>query len=283
MEGLPEQVRLLGERRNAEVVVVAMSRFYLTLPSNSSKDDYAGNTAARYFTKLDGTIELEGQWEVGLVEISAPAVLLNVTERVYYLNVFVDGNSHCKVVLPSAFHKRVRSLIEALHTAQRNVDSEKLKDDTLFAEFSANRNGRISFRLSTDTYENIEIQFSPPLARMMGFVGNVRYSVNSMAKKAPHMAIGEFASMYVYCDLLEHVIVGDTKAPLLRIVDLTQKAYGNVHHIMNPILYVPLQIKNFDTVEMNIMTDTGVAVPFADGKSYVVLEFRRIVHPYFAL
>jgi len=41
-------------------------------------------------------------------------------------------------------------------------------------------------------------------------------------------------------------------------------------------LYIPLQKKNFDTVEINIMTDTGEPVRFAHGKSVVVLEFKRI-------
>ena len=62
-------------------------------------------------------------------------------------------------------------------------------------------------------------------------------------------------STYVYCDLVEHVSVGDRKAPLLRIVDKPKRVGGNVHQVMNPIAYVPLQKKCFDTVEINIMTD----------------------------
>jgi len=44
-----------------------------------------------------------------------------------------------------------------------------------------------------------------------------------------------------------------------------------------------MQKKHFDTVEINIMTDTGLPVPFLPGKSFVVLEFRRAVYPYFAV
>jgi len=89
--------------------------------------------------------------------------------------------------------------------------------------------------------------------------------------------------MYVYCDVLEHVTVGDTTAPLLHIVDKSRKKDENVHKTVNPILYVPLQKKNFDTVEINIMTDNGVPVPFRSGKAFVVLEFRRCLHAYFGL
>ena len=55
-----------------------MSQFYLTLPSNSSMDYYPDNTVARYTTKLTNTVELEGEWEVGLTEISFPSEVENV-------------------------------------------------------------------------------------------------------------------------------------------------------------------------------------------------------------
>jgi len=90
-------------------------------------------------------------------------------------------------------------------------------------------------------------------------------------------------TVYIYCDLLEHVPVGDTKAPLLRIVNKSNEFEGNVHRVFNPTLYVPLQTKCFDTLEIDMMIDTGVAVPFLSGKSFVVSEFRRVIHPYFAI
>ena len=56
-----------------------------------------------------------------------------------------------------------------------------------------------------------------------------------------------------------------------------------MHPVFNPTLYVPLQKKCFDTVEIDMMNDTGDPVPFLSGKSFVVLEFRRVIHPYFAI
>jgi len=56
-----------------------------------------------------------------------------------------------------------------------------------------------------------------------------------------------------------------------------------VHRVFNPTLYVPLKKKCFDTVEIDMMIDTGDRVPFLSGKSFVVLEFRRVIHPYYAI
>ena len=44
-------------------------------------------------------------------------------------------------------------------------------------------------------------------------------------------------------------------------------------------LYVLLPKMCFDTVEIEMMIDTGDPVPFPTGKSFVVLEFRRVIHP----
>ncbi len=44
--------------------------FYVTLPSNSSFEYYPENALNNYTTKLHSTLRLEGNYEVGLVEMS---------------------------------------------------------------------------------------------------------------------------------------------------------------------------------------------------------------------
>ena len=39
--------------------------FYVTLPSNSSKDLFPENNPSEYVNKLSRWIELNGEWEVG--------------------------------------------------------------------------------------------------------------------------------------------------------------------------------------------------------------------------
>ena len=92
---------------------------------------------------------------------------------------------------------------------------------------------------------------------------------------------GSLGLFYVYCVLAEYVLVGDTKVPLLRIVDRPSDIKGIEHRTMNPVQYVPVQKKCFDTVTVSIMYDSGTPVPFLAGKTVVVLEFRRAIHNYF--
>ena len=55
-----------------------MSHFYLTLPSNSSEKYYPNNTLTHFITKLHNDVSLEGEWEVGLVDIMYPRNWYNV-------------------------------------------------------------------------------------------------------------------------------------------------------------------------------------------------------------
>jgi len=47
-----------------------MSHFYLTLPSNSSIKCEPDNTVAKFTKELSTSIELRGDWEVALTEIT---------------------------------------------------------------------------------------------------------------------------------------------------------------------------------------------------------------------
>lgn len=86
--------------------------------------------------------------------------------------------------------------------------------------------------------------------------------------------------MYVYCDVLEHVLVGDTKSPLLRIVQVDGKGNDTVHARYEKPIYVPLQKKHFESIEIDIRTDTGKPIPFEYGKVIVTLHFRLRKIPY---
>ena len=121
------------------------------------------------------------------------------------------------------------------------------------------------------------------MARLLGFNVGIRYAIDATAPNPTSLNAEDIYSMYVYCDLLEHIVAGDTKAPLLRIINKPPRTLTRRRFSIPSCTYVPLQKKNFDTVEINVMTDVGEPVPFRSGKSILVLEFRRSVHPYFAL
>jgi len=233
-------------------------------------------TLACYTTKLVDKIELEGEWEVGLAEISIPTAVDNVVHGRCYYDIYLNNRLALRITLPAGNHRHVHTLIQAMHDEQRRQIPLQ-SNEVLFVEF-CHGSSKISMNFLEEKDCHITVQFSANLALTLGLDEDVIYS-DSTATQPTCLDAANLHSVYVCCDILEHVAVRDTKAPLLRIVAKS----GNVHKIMNPLLYVPLQKKNFDTVEIRIMTDTGMPVPFRSGKAFVVLEFRRSLHTYFGL
>jgi len=88
---------------------------------------------------------------------------------------------------------------------------------------------------------------------------------------------------FVYCDILEHVPVGDTLAPLLRTVDITENKNGVIHKTFDRPYYLPVQKLNFESLEIDIRDSFGRIIPFESGTSIVTLHFRRVKLSYFTI
>ncbi len=257
-----------------------MSRFYLTLPSNSSMHYYPQNTVAQYTTKLNSLSELDGEWEVGLTEISFPFEMENALEgECYFYLSRGDSDRPVKITLPAGHYRTLDEIDSSVKVATM-LRMNLLSVENVPVDFSFVKNqSRVRMRL----HPNYTVEFGVVLARLLGFRHGITYSETSILANTRMRFRSIIRSIYVYCDLVEHVHVGDTKAPLLRVVNRTYSVDENVHRTFNPMLYVPLQKKCFDSVEINLMTDSGEPVPFTFGKSLVVLEFRRAGYKYFAI
>ena len=125
------------------------------------------------------------------------------------------------------------------------------------------------------------------MATILGITNNPENSIYCEGEKQKWQADEIFDldvtmnSLYVYCDILEHISVGDVVAPLLRVIGVTGKQGDTIRKIYDKPMYVPVRMKNFDSIEIDIRTDTGESVPFQYGKSEVVLHFKLRKNPYF--
>jgi len=252
-------------------------------------DIYPNNTASQFTTKLSEVVELEGNWEVGLLETSFPGKVSNVFgSKFSYTLHRTRGHEDIECTMSNGIYHSISAvLIELRRSFVRAVN----KASEPMVTFDVSQRSRRVFFSFTEHSDNVDsLEFSSDLATMLGYEPNRRY-VNGIrreikAEKPLHLS-AKINSVFIYCDLLEHVMVGDTKSPLLRIVNRktdVRQAYDSVEHVtFNPVQYVPLQKKCFDAVAIQLMTDFGEAMPFVPGKSLVVLEFRRTTHPYLVL
>ncbi len=275
-------------RGSVEQSTCIMAHFYVTLPSNSSIRYYPDNTTTHYTTRLENTLALTGDWEVGLVEIQYQHTWFNLDSiegRVFYSHGYeIEGKpSHVQglIHLPPGYYESPADIAKLLNEHIEGVAAEygtevfaKFKYDTITQRFG----GRLS------AYSNIS--FTLPLCDMLGLTHDETPILNSshepLTWKANNVCDVNrgFSSMYVYCDVLEHVLVGDTKSPLLRIVQVDGKGNDTVHARYEKPIYVPLQKKHFESIEIDIRTDTGKPIPFEYGKVIVTLHFRLRKIPY---
>lgn len=132
-----------------------------------------------------------------------------------------------------------------------------------------------------------EVTFPPTLLSILGFTKDQLPIRNEDGETKAIRAYnvcdieGGIHGIYVYCDLVDHVPVGDTVAPLLRIVE--SKAYNGemIYKIYEQPRYLPLRKKLFDVVELDIRDVYGEKILFQTGNVTVTLHIRRAEKHFF--
>lgn len=82
-------------------------------------------------------------------------------------------------------------------------------------------------------------------------------------------------ALYVYSPIVQSQMVGDTQAPLLRVVSVKGEFGKIINERYDLIYYLPLARSNIDQIEVYIRNDVGEYIPFDSGRVVVVLHFRR--------
>lgn len=246
--------------------------FYLTLPSNASSKVYPNNTVAHYFTVLPTRLNLSGEWEAGLCEIHFPRTWYNIGRLDGVLTVYTDIHSSeekgARVSIAAGNYSDPRMIVSAIEEVIRKSEKQhlSLNYDTFLQ--------RISITLKPKT----RLAMSDTLRDIFGFMHSVLENIETTEKTytAPLAADTDrgIKGLYVYTDVIQPRVVGDTRVRLLRVVPI-QGAQGQMVAVnFQNIHYVNVLYKEFDTIEIYITDDTGEIVPFESGKLVVTLHFR---------
>ena len=80
--------------------------------------------------------------------------------------------------------------------------------------------------------------------------------------------------LYVYTDCIEQQLVGDVQAQLLHSICIENRSTHTMQTIsFESPHYIPVARRNFDSIETNIMDESGQKVPFQFGRVVVKLHF----------
>ena len=278
---------------------------FITIPSTSSTDLYPNNKVSQFTVQLPKEIDLDGSYEVALTEIFYPHSWFNfeLQDRIwlYYRNHGVSATATLQEgSYPSAKHLieelmrelalefriNKRKVIETIRRVGRGRGTEA---DELVVKLGRTEEGvtrtKIDFNLVFNTHTQLiqlktdsidsTITFSPRLAQILGF------DTESFREKGLYVGtrlvdMTRINAIYIYCDLVEPRIVGDTLAPLLSVIPAeTDKTGKNVWIRYTKLQYQPVVKRSFSQLEISLRDETGELVRFRKGKVIVTLHLRR--------
>ena len=218
-------------------------------------DAFPENTLTQYLTKLPDRFDLLGEWEVGLSEIQYPIMWYNVSKDIQLEMYHVDPSSSSSATVmhdvspPSGHYDSPDALVKQINATIASKESKKN-----LIRFSYNE---ISKKITINFVPNAKLPtilvISNMFAELAGFsLADIKSVLSEHEEKgkeddnwwkikgtANRSVTGSnvcdlqcgFYSLFVYCDVMEHVVVGDVKAPLLRTVNITGKEGLTVNRI----------------------------------------------------
>lgn len=249
------------------------SSVYLTLPSNASLDYYPDNTLSSFTVKIDPPLHLEGAYEVGLSEICYPRSWVNlgdnearVTLQIRHKRISSGETAsslrHRVITLPGGQYESVQHLIVGI---QKQVPSSLKK--TLKFEYDEH-----SRKVTIAVPSNMIVTLSKNLRDIFGFEDA------TLVKFTRGVRVADLnrglTALYVYASVVQDRVVGDTRAPLLRMVPVKGKHGDFIFQTYHDIHFVPVAFNAFDHITINIRNGAGELIPFETGQVIVTLQLR---------
>ena len=262
-----------------------MDSFTIEIVSNASGELFPNNTLSSFTNFLPEQLNLEGQCEVAISEISYPSMCQNITEGKFKFFDEKLSKSTSTYNLEPGLYNSITDIVEALN---KLIQEKNNHNETCITVKVSRRTQKVVIMLANDTSG---LAFcNTDLDHVFGNnVGN-EFRV-LMKRRGPHEP--EFAydivrihSLLIYSDLVEYNIVGDTKPPLLRCFPFISKLNGGdiitTGQYMNYQTFSNLQfrplLKNFfHSIHIDLRDTSGEKIHFVSvGITRLVLMFRKV-------
>ena len=139
---------------NSELKASVVERFNRTLKTRTWK-------TSNFLTKLTRTLQLDGEWEVGLAEIDYSHTWYNIREGKNSVEIYVPDKWFKKISIQPGYYEQVQDVIDALLKAgpANATDVAGSYDDT-------------SKRVTVRCAEGTVLELRGNIARMFGYLDN---------------------------------------------------------------------------------------------------------------
>ena len=199
-----------------------MHSFTIELVSNASSGLFPDNAFSSFTNFLPDQVNLEGQGEVGISEISYPSLYQNVTDGnfLFYDALYSKTTTAC--YSDSGLYSSVPDIVEAMNLL---VQERNNHNENYITVKKSRLTQKIELSLITD--DSSLVIFNTDLGNIFG--GDVGVDKGNLLRgKGPHEPtfaynIVRIRSLMIYTDIVEYNIVGHTKTPLLRCFPFISK------------------------------------------------------------
>ena len=242
-----------------------MDSFTIELVSNASSELFPDNTLSSFKNFLPEQVNLEGQWEVAVSEISYPSMYQNVTEEKFLFHDNELSKTKDYYYLEPGLYHSINDIIEAMNSIIQKRNNHNM---TCIGVKVDRRSQKKTFSLVKE--ESSSVLSTIDLSHIFG--GDVRSDRGIlMLGKGPHKPlfandIVRIHSLMIYTDIVEYNIVGDRRAPLLRCFPFISKVKsGDVittgeymnYQFFNNLQFRRLLKNSFHSVQIDLR-DTSV-------------------------
>ena len=250
---------------------------YITLVSNASMDLFPENRLSSFRTRLPYLHNFsEGNWSVALTELTYTKSWFNVSDHHTVSPAYVDDSAPVASMkhaigtkIKPGHYDKPEQLIEHINSLMASWPKPKTITKQPVLEIKSNQKVALKTTgeetLSPNIVRDFGALFSAEMAEILGITGN-----------RPAYLDQGMTSLFLYCDVVQPQVVGDTFAPLLRTVGVSSDVpFGqNVTEIFESPYYLPLSRSIFQEVTLDIRSDTGAAPSFNFGRVTATLHFR---------
>ena len=287
--------------------------FQVTLASNVKSN--ARNKPADFETALAKPLELPGEWEVALIDLSYPHNWVSLDKPLFMAVLTDPTNDISEMMLDDDPTPNKQALYSAIISANgpRGMWMRRFFSITPGNYTVSDISKQIISYLKRflKDIKNPTIQLTENTQRVT-FIQESKYAIATFTENSilhifgldkqttrvdvPGKPSAEYmvfnssdevesvqspqlkrvTSMLVYSDIVELSLVGDTQAPLLESLPIQSKFGDQAYWSFNPPYYVCLREKQITTITIQLCDDTGETFPIADGKVLCRLNFRRV-------
>ena len=156
------------------------SQFTVSLPSDSSKDNYPNNKTSNYRTKLAVDVDLShGEWEVGLLDIQYPTSWLNVMENEMTGTLSVNSTRPwIEFAVPKGSYPDSQTFLKTLDDVLKSTSQGHIYlKQNVNADIQGEYEDPVTIELNSSTTnatKTSRVILSKPLANVLGLFDSVK-------------------------------------------------------------------------------------------------------------